>query len=109
MAILEADPPRSAAAISSKLFRLSFEADTSERDGGRIGEREREREIEGRFDNRYVHSETKLGGRALDGGKNRILEEISRVRYFALINNLMQMNASVVPGDLHYMIIYTCL
>ncbi len=44
MAILEADPPRSAAAISSKLFRLSFEADTSERDGGRIGERERERE-----------------------------------------------------------------
>lgn len=45
----------------------------------------------------------------MDGEKNRILEEISRVRYFALINNLMQMNASVVPGDLHYMIIYTCL
>lgn len=41
--------------------------------------------------------------------KNRIPVEISRVRYFALINNLMQMSTSAVPGDLHYMIIYTCL
>lgn len=87
---------------------LSKRTPVREMEKGCRGEQERERD-RGQIDNRYVHSETKLGGRALDGEKNRILEEISRVRYFALINNLMQMNASVVPGDLHYMIIYTCL